>query len=1856
MARNEGLFGAKFITLGILLCLMLSVGIPMIFSDQNASGKMSYDANGVLVVDGGQAPIKHEKIEQNSYTTKGIEVKNGGVLTIKNTTVHLQMDLGSDGSLGGGDDHTFGIQLSGDSELYFENCVLTVASTQTNPYMYMNISVDSSLISFVNTTVAGAGILYCDAATSVLISNTTFHKTTVPSTVVDTDPYDDGMSFYFLDCDDLIIKDSELNDMQITSGQDGTDITLVNSELYSMNTYYDIDFVSSSENASNKFVLVQGSKAKFYACEFNETENTGVHDASAIWTDGTSTAFLVRLVNLWLNDLASVPIHNTQIQIQYKLNSTDVDATPSTPILDYLGRSGSNWDYTDDDGYVVLPIISDRIDTNTLPNSHYIGKYQIKPDIVGFGWETVTLASYPGDDSIDKSRDNFPKIYINSTDYLVNYQPHPYYDSPTEIIISTQKNITGSYSVVDGKVYQSYYSLDKNLKVTNGGHLTFTDTFIQLLQDIDTHFYIVVEGNGILEFDNVTLASRTDEPVNVYVVSQGGTPEFRVKNSNLNLSTMVIKDAGIINMTGTTCISSIYAKGTNANVLHAQESTIESKFLRLDGADVTIHQTDVITDEVSVLGCEFSGINVTIDQPLKFSVNDPEIVNISFSQNVAKPHVTVQGSIQADIYWWVRVNVIDKFKNPLPDADVKVSEYDNGLDLIDVYDPWGNILEGKTQSPHGSIVFALLEKTVDMQGLNHREVFHGNYFFNASFQQKEGFTEKSIGTKRNVNISIDGAPDLRPADVTFNGSPIQGNDMEIKASIFNDGSFSAGNILVKFVNEELPIGEVLISKLAAGEHKNVTVNWESIPYGIQNITVAVDPKNQIGEENELDNNLTIQTAIGYGPDYTAQITSSNSAPTQNTWVNFTALVMNQGDIDIEQNPVTIKFYLGDPSISGVLINQTVLPAIGSTPKNIQITYMFINPGIQSIYVTVESKYDADESNNVNFTTLTVRAPADLVIQNDGIVFNPVGPVGIGQNVKVSITFSNIGSSDAYNFMIAIYDKVGIVPDPLRSEVIPVIKQNSEYKYNFTWKPTTIGSHELQVKLDPAPSKVVEINESNNNASKILEVGDAPNLAFDEEVTFNPTIATNGSVVKISVVCRNNGGTPATGIMVRFYVDTPINLINYSIIDLAKGESRTLTLHYTTTHTGPNLFLATIDEQNEITETNEADNQITKTFQVVTRADLKVTPADIEFLDSTPLENGGLTNITVTVHNTGETDSGEFKVRVYDGDPNQDGRSIGYPYYLISGLPSMEQTTIDLLWNTTVTGGNHDIYVVVDTDDDIYESNEENNLVYKSVWVKTIPDLFLYDSDVVITTSAGFPVETVGDTRVVFVEATIRNQGDTVARNFEVKFRSKYTTEADFKVLGTQDIPMLAGNSAMTVELLTNNLVFDQYGDVEISVEVDSLSSIIESIEDNNEASTMLHIYTRAVTPDLEFGNVTIKDQFGSGVNQNSHVINGSALTVTIETNNIGGVKTNRSVTMSVFSLDPRNKVGKIDYRRGFLANYTIANIEPDQTRVNTTIWAVQAVGKQGLYLFIDSGKKLLEYAEDNNNFTFTVNVTEKPNLVPSISVNKQKVEDGQEVTITVVVSPPEFNMFHLVEYQIIAGGSIISSGKLPSSGNIQEKWKTERGDQDATSIVVKINTGTVPVPETNTNDNSDVATIKVTEKETINLLPIIIGVIVAVVIILAVIGVVLYLFVFKKKEEGKAVCSECGAFMDLEATECPSCGAEFSEEVECGECGGLMNITDTVCPSCGATFGEVDDSALPAPGAADQPTALPPAAPGAAPVAPAAPPGSPQAQEGGQAAQDAAAAGEDEVAECYMCGSIIPISAPMCPICGAEFE
>jgi hypothetical protein len=113
-------------------------------------------------------------------------------------------------------------------------------------------------------------------------------------------------------------------------------------------------------------------------------------------------------------------------------------------------------------------------------------------------------------------------------------------------------------------------------------------------------------------------------------------------------------------------------------------------------------------------------------------------------------------------------------------------------------------------------------------------------------------------------------------------------------------------------------------------------------------------------------------------------------------------------------------------------------------------------------------------------------------------------------------------------------------------------------------------------------------------------------------------------------------------------------------------------------------------------------------------DLEISDVDIVFEPASPFE-GQDVNISITVKNLGTTDAHPVFVKFYDADPLSGGTLIGtkqVPEILIHG----EETVVNLIWDTTGYAGDHDIYVVVDPDNEIAESDEGNNVVSKSIFV------------------------------------------------------------------------------------------------------------------------------------------------------------------------------------------------------------------------------------------------------------------------------------------------------------------------------------------------------------------------------------------------------------------------------------------------------------------------------------------------------------------------------------------------------------
>ena len=117
-------------------------------------------------------------------------------------------------------------------------------------------------------------------------------------------------------------------------------------------------------------------------------------------------------------------------------------------------------------------------------------------------------------------------------------------------------------------------------------------------------------------------------------------------------------------------------------------------------------------------------------------------------------------------------------------------------------------------------------------------------------------------------------------------------------------------------------------------------------------------------------------------------------------------------------------------------------------------------------------------------------------------------------------------------------------------------------------------------------------------------------------------------------------------------------------------------------------------------------------------DLSINSSDISFTDSNPRKYEVI-NISAIVHNKGKGNKSDILVRFYSGDPERDGKRIGERIIPLIEVNSSKKTKIE--WNVSKTT---DIYVVVDPENEIAESDEDNNIAFKRLNVEE-SDYFMY---------------------------------------------------------------------------------------------------------------------------------------------------------------------------------------------------------------------------------------------------------------------------------------------------------------------------------------------------------------------------------------------------------------------------------------------------------------------------------------------------------------------------------------------------
>ncbi|MBN1539858.1 MAG: hypothetical protein JW939_06910 [Candidatus Thermoplasmatota archaeon] len=1823
---------------------------------------------------------------------------SGSRLTFTNSTITLSQDVGLDGKIGGNDDHIYTIQVKSGGTLEFVNTLLTTQTGQLSPYYKIDISADGpgSRIIFRDSVVEGPGEITAKNQARLTSEGSTFCELQDQrsiaydidgdgSTTDDVDFNDDGPLFSFLSGATGLIVDSELRDTLSFTVASRDGITAGNitvdgpaSNLTVINSFLDVDFESILSTGTHNMLKVEnGGVAHLVGTSINVSASATASHPAFYVVDASSKVLYYRWIGAHLLDGMKLPVEEREVTIYRVEGSRNTRLGGSyltAEMLSYMGRQSSEWNHTSSNGWAFVPVITDVFRRDTMPNGDSYPDFLVTVSVDG---ETLqapsSFRSYPDLPDKGEQRDVLEKAVEGSTvsSKTISLLGGPmeflrYVTTPSsssffselgvDLTVSGQTAIRGTSSVIDGIFYPSFYGFDGHLIIGSGGHLKINDTVVSFLTD-EGPAYILIQNGGILEMGNVSLSGTGSNDLYVYVMGTGA-PAMKLDQGSMAFGHLVARNGAIVDIECGSFSGSLNLIGSNVDVKISADSVdahrvyAENCMLQLDGSPVQI-------ENLHLAGVSLYSSDSVFNIPLDID-NYAMLTNVTFSGSLPQGRTSWLKPVDLGVItraWWADALVQDSVGNPLPGSIIKVQRVSGSI-LVDV-STHNTDEEGRTRFP-------LIQEELRTTG----RTFLGNYHLSATFRgiSSSPMTALIAGADVDAVITIPGGPNLAAKGLSVEGTLIDGFPVSLIGNVSNIGEFDAGSFKVRMeINDQL-IGEKVISGLDSGGFTDVSFEWMTVE-GEAEMVLIVDALDEVAETNESDNSFDQMNHIGIGPDYTVTIEVGPEVWAYGIEGNIDLIVSNIGEVDPEENGFYVNVTWESVLSRGIIAKYLPFNYIEPGSQVMKtVNWTPVITGLVSIRAEVFSKYDRIPLNSHDTIILDVFTPPDLrLVVNSFRIGAPV-PVTINTTVAVTVEIENTGELPAGDFMVRLYDMEKIPANQIGDEaLIPGLEPDAGMEISFSWNTgLPIGYHNLILVIDPLDS-VMEQNETNNEVVIPVMVDTPPDLTFTDSIGASPRVVTEGKNVTFWATLTNIGRTKALNALIHFSIDSDTNLIESRSIDLSPGQEMNISFGWKAVGLGPHTLFIVADYWDTIKEPVESNNLKSLDFRVISKPDLYVEEEDFRVEPDEKIEIGKDVVITSAVKNSGETDARNVFIRFYDGDPTKGGKIISWketqPSVSLSIIPAGGVEWVNVTWKPQ-TGGYHDIYVVLDLANAIDESDEMNNRVFWQVYVQTLPDLVFSDLSLF---QGDFKVDSAGIGKTLIINATLENRGDTAAPSFKVNFyNGEYDNDPDPLPLGPDVIYLsgtLEGRSKMFIEMPW--MVGYPKGVRTIIVKTQLLEGVEERVN-NNMIAVPIEIFDINDVPELHPLNNTLTINTGyPGVTidrtNDAVAFQGMNLSLEFSISNIGG---KAASNISVVFMASNGTDTWVEYGTSILF------IENNGTDLITGFWNLRDLGRNTLRIVVDPDNRIREFDEGNNIILMSLDVVEAPDI--SVSVLRQ----GDNYNI----GTGQFDMTKGKEYELSfmirnLGGHFMEDVLVEYNGQTTTpQMRIDLDPYENLTVIFKIKptidaghtvvwrcevNGDDRFYELDDNNNEASSVIKVLEPEKPSRLWILILVIILLLLIALVIAG--YFIYMKSKTRDMAKCSNCGGLVRIDETVCPHCGIEFSDELEC-ECGEVIPQGASVCPSCGRPVvgapveepaeekkeGEEEEEEMEEIKEEEEAT------------------GEEKEQEAPEELEDVEEVPEevirepgidqDELAECFECGALIPVSAPICPHCGAVFE
>ena len=392
-----------------------------------------------------------------------------------------------------------------------------------------------------------------------------------------------------------------------------------------------------------------------------------------------------------------------------------------------------------------------------------------------------------------------------------------------------------------------------------------------------------------------------------------------------------------------------------------------------------------------------------------------------------------------------------------------------------------------------------------------------------------------IACKPNLYISACGSNVVSPAD------PAPPGFITLRASVVNAGNSEAtGPIKVRFAYSS---GEnydtTFTGNLLAGESRIVSY-LAPVPNSTSTLlTITADPNNTIEEFTENDNGFSDVLCHDFeAVPLCGSNTFSGTAYLNQLATPFVGLAAHHL---YTASQVKVKFEVSGPGITGTInLGYGILNNVSNNctcpyAVTLPTPFVFSSMGTYTFTMTIDpdnTYLECDESNNVLITHWNVGNTPDMRILSEFINPTLLNP-SAGQPVNFDVSYENIGRTNVNDSM-----KLKVLVNGVAHDSVKVrgLANGDHFTVRMprTWSSLISGAHIIRAIID-ADRQISENNETNNEATRAIIVGESANLFF-RSLTPSQSAPQLGQTINIQAVIGNGGTQPCNAKVTFYYIN------------------------------------------------------------------------------------------------------------------------------------------------------------------------------------------------------------------------------------------------------------------------------------------------------------------------------------------------------------------------------------------------------------------------------------------------------------------------------------------------------------------------------------------------------------------------------------------------------------------------------------------------------------------------------------------------------------------------------------------------